>query len=780
MYKSRLLLLLIKTCSFYFLVCTCVHAATDDILYLTATVNGQQIKTFIKAKYISDKIYVAAQDVGKLELNVASLPEKNHYFDLSSQNGLSVTFDNLNQSLTIVATKDWLERESHLASSNGSHLIRASELSPEVRGIALNYDAFISSEDGVQDTSVYNEFRTFGVGPGFFSTSLNTQESSSRNATQTGTHRLMSSWNYDNVDKLLTVRLGDSFTSAQSWTNSVRFGGISIAHNYSTQPNYNTSSQDILTDSVTLPSTVDLYVRGVRTSSQKVQPGQFTLNTAPVFTGSEGAQVVITDVNGKQRVVNLDLYGANQLLSDGLATWGMSMGWVRKDYTYRSLSYNSELMGVGDWRYGLTAKTTVGAHTEQSGDLHNQGIGWDYLLSPMLGTLHANAAVSRYAQNSGNQWGSGWQWNNQMFNFSLSHAQASRGFRDISSIADNDIATREDTLFASVSFDRTGTFGTSWVSQTFPEYTERYLGLSWSKSFDNQVNLSSSITRSLGDDRNTTLYVTFSIPLFHHQDYLSIQNNHDKEGNFVQANLSHSLESNKPGWGWNLSAQQGRNENIHASLQRRNTWSDLALGYNREEQRNSGYGSLTGAVGLFMGHLYATRELGSAFALVDTSSVADVPVYLEHRPVGHTDKNGMLFLNNLNPYQANHIEIDALGLDEDYRAPYSNEVLIPKNGRGAVARFNIYRTHAVLFMVTTADGKNVPFSAQVEVMDSRGQTPTQGTSQTIVGYDGNIYLEAPPAGGTLDIQWASSSCTLKLPTHFSASRSIERIKAQCH
>lgn len=261
----------------------------------------------------------------KLNLKVSSLPKQKGYFDISSQDGLSVTFDNLNQSLIITASKNWLDRESHLSNSNSSRLIRMSELSPEVRGLALNYDLFASNEDGIQETSAYSEFRTFGVGPGFFSTSFNTQESSSNEA-QTGTHRLMSSWNYENVDKLLTLRIGDGFTSSQSWTNSVRFGGVSLAHNYSTQPTFNTSSQDILTDSVTLPSTVDLYVRGIRTSSQKVQPGQFTLNTAPIFTGSEGAQVVITDVNGKQRVVDLNLYGTNQLLSDGLTTWGMSLG----------------------------------------------------------------------------------------------------------------------------------------------------------------------------------------------------------------------------------------------------------------------------------------------------------------------------------------------------------------------------------------------------------------------------------------------------------------------
>ncbi|ALD75382.1 Sigma-fimbriae usher protein [Citrobacter portucalensis] len=395
MLKRRSLTLHLKSIVVFLLVCPSVQSAENETLYLTATINDQPVKGFIKAKNSNNKIYIAAQDMDKLNLKVSSLPEQKGYFDISSQDGLSVTFDNLNQSLIITASKNWLDRESHLSNSNSSRLIRMSELSPEVRGLALNYDLFASNEDGVQETSAYSEFRTFGVGPGFFSTSFNTQESSSNEA-QTGTHRLMSSWNYENVDKLLTLRIGDGFTSSQSWTNSVRFGGVSLAHNYSTQPTFNTSSQDILTDSVTLPSTVDLYVRGIRTSSQKVQPGQFTLNTAPIFTGSEGAQVVITDVNGKQRVVDLNLYGTNQLLSDGLTTWGMSLGWVREDYTYRSFAYDPQLVGVGDWRHGMNDSTTIGMHTEQSGSLHNQGIGWDYLLSPSLGTLHANAATSRY------------------------------------------------------------------------------------------------------------------------------------------------------------------------------------------------------------------------------------------------------------------------------------------------------------------------------------------------------------------------------------------------
>lgn len=61
--------------------------------------------------------------------------------------------------------------------------------------------------------------------------------------------------------------------------------GLTIMRDYSLQPSVNTGSRSVLTDSVTLPSTVDLYVNGIKNSSQQVSPGQFALSTTPTFTG---------------------------------------------------------------------------------------------------------------------------------------------------------------------------------------------------------------------------------------------------------------------------------------------------------------------------------------------------------------------------------------------------------------------------------------------------------------------------------------------------------------
>lgn len=147
---------------------------------------------------------------------------------------------------------------------------------------------------------------------------------------------------------------------------------------------------------------------------------------------------------------------------------------------------------------------------------------------------------------------------------------------------------------------------------------------------------------------------------------------------------------------------------------------------------------------MFMGHMYATRELGDGFAIVDTAGVPDIPVYLQHRPAGKTDKNGLMFLNNLDPYFRNDISIDVLSLPEDYRALYTEQKVIPASGGGAVASFSVYRTRALLIQGKQQDGSWLPFAAGVSVINAAGTIAKTGTTDTVVGYDGNIYLEDPP------------------------------------
>lgn len=751
----------------------------DGVLYLAVSINGAPTTGLSQVKKQGDHFSLLASDAQKLNIRTDDLPVSGNYIELAPKQGFNFRYDDLNQALLITADGARLTGNQKLTARQEAQFIHEDQLSPPVSGVALNYNLFASHGSDSQYLTAYTELRTFGLGPGHFSSSFNSRFSDqSYPGENTGTTRLMTNWNWEDIDKLLTLTVGDNYTGRQSWTSSVRFGGLSLSRNYSLQPGVNTSTRDILTDSVTMPSTVDLYIQGIKTSSQQVTPGQFTLNTAPILSGSGTAQVVITDINGQQRTVDLALYGTNRLLTQGLNTWGLNAGWVRKDYSYRSFSYDSEFVGVGDWRYGATNQLTLESHTEQGANLNNLGAGANYLLSPALGLVHLDLSWGRYRDDNGLQWGTGWQWNNRYFNVALNHTQRNDTFRDITALADSTLPTRQDSAFVSWALSQFGTLGASWINQRYPGIETQYVGISWSKSFSERVLLSTSFTQSLEDERDQTFYVNVTIPLFSNRDYLTLQHNHDTNGSNEQISVSRSLESNRPGWGWNASVRGGQNDSQHASIQRRNNWSDMDLGINNYSNETDYYASMSGSVGLFMGNLYATRYLGDAFLLVDTEGVADIPVRLEHRVVGKTDQNGRLFLTNLLPYQKNSVDIDILNLPADYRAPYTSQVAIPRRSGGALSTFSVYQTTSLLLVAQDPQGQPIPFSAHVVVQNHEARTPERGTTDTLVGYDGNIYLEDPPRGGKATVRWDNGQCTIHLPDAV-ASQTIIRRNVVC-
>ncbi|HID4046687.1 TPA: fimbria/pilus outer membrane usher protein [Pluralibacter gergoviae] len=738
---------------------------SESQLYLAVNINGDPVQGLTRIKKIGDTYGILAEDAARLNIRTDDMPVQDGYVLLAPRDGLKYDYDNLNQALNITADRSRLAGGQHIDDPTGGHYLRESQLSTPVSGVALNYNLFGSHDDDNQYMTAYTEARTFGIGSGTFSTSFNTRVSEhSYSGDNTGTRRLTTYWNWENVDKMLSLTLGDSYTATQSWSNSVRFGGITLTRSYAMQPGVNTSAQDILTDTATLPSTVDLYIDGMRSSSRRVAPGQFTLNTAPILSGTGSAQVVITDINGQQRTVNLALYGSNQLLTAGLTTWTLNAGWVRDDYTEKSFSYKSDFVTVGDIRHGLSQNLTLESHTEQGSNLNNLGVGANYLLSPTLGIVHGDTSWGRYHDDNGMQMGLGWNWNNRILNTSVNHVQRSSKFRDISSIDNSYQAKREDTVFLGWSLPLIGTLGTSFIDRQYTSSTTQYAGLSWSKTVSKHLNLSASFTQALDDKSDATFYLSVNIPLSTSRDNLSAQYNHDKHGGSEQVSMTHSLESNRPGWGWNAAARHdGGDDDTHMVIQRRNTWSDMELGMNNYSSQKEYYASMSGAVGLFMGNLYATRELGESFVLVDTQGVPDVPVMLEHRPVGKTDSHGRLFLNDLRAYQENHINIDALHLGNDYRAPYTSQEAIPRRNGGAFTQFSVYRTRSLLLVARTADGKPVPFAANAAVVNDKGEPPAKGTLNTVVGYDGNVYLEDAPANGRVKISWSSGECTISLP-----------------
>ncbi|MFH4346950.1 fimbrial biogenesis outer membrane usher protein, partial [Acinetobacter baumannii] len=89
---------------------------------------------------------------------------------------------------------------------------------------------------------------------------------------------------------------------------SVRLGGIQLRHNFSIRPDLITYPLPQFTGQAALPSTVDLFINGLKNSTNDIQPGPYILNNVPFINGRGEAVVVTTDAVGRQVSTTLPFY----------------------------------------------------------------------------------------------------------------------------------------------------------------------------------------------------------------------------------------------------------------------------------------------------------------------------------------------------------------------------------------------------------------------------------------------------------------------------------------
>ncbi|HIE0658262.1 fimbria/pilus outer membrane usher protein [Providencia rettgeri] len=735
-------------------------ANTVETLYLDVSINKRALPNFVEVRKEGDTFWLSESEINALSLNTNDLVKQDGWVQLTPQQGIKIDYDPLSQSLSIMASEHWLAGTQKPSIPGQGFLLTENQIAPEIKGGVLNYDLFASHDTYSKNISAFTELRLIGYGSGHLTTSFNNQLSRTPQSTDNKFNRLMTTWQTSNVDTLNTFMLGDGITGGQSWSNQVRFGGVHLSHNYTVQPNYNITSKPIYSNTAVLPSTVDLYIDGIRNSTQRVDPGQFTLNTAPHFSGAGNAQLIITDINGQQQKIDVSLYNTNQLISKGLYTWDLSLGWLREDYNERSFGYNSRLMVVGDGRYGVTDNLTLTGHNETNSALQNIGAGYHWLVTPYLGVIQGNMAWSQYQNQSGTQWGAGWQWNNRQFSLSVNHQQRENNYADVATQTGNLMPLTSDNAFMSWSFETMGTFGGGWVSRDYPSTQVQYANLSWSKTYTHFLTVSINGARELGNRQNSSMYLMVSIPLST-ENYVSLQTNYDNKRVNQQIQYRHNLLPDKSGWGGGITQQLGENNNLHLDLINRSASNEWQVGYNRDRSNNNYYVSSNGAIGVLDEHVYFMRRLGNAFAIADTSGVPDIPIYLQNIEVGKTDKQGRLLLNDLYGYEPQKIRINALSLSADYRIKDTEKIIVPREGNGTLVSFNLYRANALLLNVKQNSGIEIPFAASVSI--HRNNASNDDVEKTLVGYGSQIYLENWQTVQSIDVVWPKGKCQISLP-----------------
>lgn len=698
-------------------------ADTAQELYLEVRVNGVPIPRVMQVLIGRDEhAYAWADNLQQLGIGGVAAGQ---YVDLGSIAGLRYRIDTPNQRLELDADVATLRRPTQHFSNETDHYRAAGAIS----GALLNYAVGASGSEDQRSISLFSDWRGFGSWGVIDSTALSNWRSTGGDDAY---RRLDTTYRYSSQDALWTLSAGDFISDALSWSRSTRLGGLQWRRDFGLQPGLVTFPLPAFFGQAALPSTLELYVNGVREFQGQADPGRFRIDTVPHLNGAGAAQLVVTDALGRREVVNFSFYAAQQLLRAGYLDYSAELGVVRRDYGLSSFAYDDRPAGSGMLRYGLSDVLTVEAHGEGSEGLALAGAGAAARIG-RLGVVSGAYAQSRSDGANGAQWSLGHTWSNGRITTDLNSLRASAGYRDLASRDSRAPPRASDRALFGVGLAAAGSvsFGyTRLIADDDGRF--RYLSLQYSVSPLPRLSTYAGYSHDLDRRHSDLVFVGLSWSFANRVAAgLDLQ---DHDGSLRSgASLVRPL-SPDGGYGWNVHAQHGDgSDSVQAAIAARANWGQVEAGLRRFDEQRELYGSLEGSLVFVDRDWFAARRIDDAFALVSTDGIADVPVSLENRPIGRTDAHGHYLLTGLKPWQANQLSIDTLGLPAQIQTRAVRMSAVPAGRRAVKVDFDLRRMRAALVVLRDANGDPLPLGSRVRRGDDG--------PAVVVGYDGQAYLE---------------------------------------
>jgi outer membrane usher protein len=589
--------------------------------------------------------------------------------------------------------------------------------------------------------------------------------------------RLDTTWTYKDPDHALTYRAGDTISGGLSWTRPVRLGGIQIQRDFSIRPDLVTLPLPSFSGSAAVPSTVDVYVNGVRTVSQDVDSGPFRLNNLPILSGQGDTNIVVRDSSGREVTTTLPFSVSPKLLREGLLDFSAEAGFPRLFYGVLSDDYSGEPAGSASLRYGLSDHLTLESHAEATNNLVNGGVGANLGLDG-IGVVSTAFAGSANGGTAGGQAYA--SFNTSLFGCSLSAStlRTIGGYNDLASLTARPFGIVPVTALPSAAFASSSFFQNSLSPLRPPKIEDQFsvgfplpllkgslnfgyaneedpfgnrirlLDVSYSQRLFAGASLTATAFVGTGSSRNAGVSLGLSIPLEGNVT-ASSGLSRDRSGLAVASDIDKPLGQEPGSFGWRLSDLEGDSMLRQASAAYRSDYAKIEATALQSQAGFAGTLSAEGAVVAAGGDVFFANRIDDAFAIVDAGAPG-VEVFHENRPVAVTDSSGKAIVPSLNAYQPNKISIDPNNLPLDASIATTQEVLVPTDRSGVFADFGI-RTgvHSAVVILNGPNGQ--PLQAGL-----RGKTAS-GNSFA-VGYDGRAFIEGLEAQNTVTVALLSGEC----------------------
>ncbi|MBK5542357.1 fimbrial biogenesis outer membrane usher protein [Pseudomonas sp. TH05] len=731
---------------------TSLEAVTDAQLYLELVVNqlntGQVVPVQQRAGHFLVPVSVLRASGMKLP---ETLPDE---IDLDSLPGLHSEYDSQGQRLLLNVPANWLPEQWV-----GSRQAYPQTEARTSFGGLLNYDLYLNdTDDAGTYLAAWNEVRLFDS----WGTLSNTGQyrrtlSGAGNGTlNNGYRRYDTTWRYSDDVRMLTYEAGDLVSGALPWSNSVRLGGVQLSRDFGVRPDLVTYPLPQFAGEAAVPSSVDLFINGYKSSSADLQPGPYTLTNIPFINGAGEAVVVTTDALGRQVSTTVPFYVTSTLLQKGLTDFSVAAGTLRRDYTVRDFGYGPGVTS-GSLRYGLSDSLTLESHAEASDSLTLGGVGGNLRLGN-FGVLNTALSQSRFDGDGGQQLSFGYQYSSQRYSLAYQRMQRHDRYADLT-VVDSPYASlsqRSEQVTLSLNLERYGSLGAGYFDvRAADDSRTRLLNLTWSKSLWGNSSFYLSANREIGDS-DWAMQAQLVIP-FDLRGSLSIGNERSKAGeNRQRVNYSRSVPS-EGGVGFNLGYAHGDGP---AYRQADLTWRlqsvQLQAGVYGSSEAQSRWADASGSLVWMDRQVFAANRIDDAFVVVSTDGYRDIPVRYENQLVGQTDKNGHLLVPWSSAYYRGKYEIDPLNLPANVQSPNVEQRIAVRRGSGYLLEFPLSRIIAASVVLVDARQQELPLGSSVQ--------HEQSGTWAVVGWDGLVYLENLAPQNTLHVTLADGqTCSAQFP-----------------
>jgi outer membrane usher protein len=725
-----------------------VMPGSQEPLYLEVILNMVPTSYILQVMPLNGTFYVLPQHLAVIGIALSNSAEE-PYLALDSIRDLNYRYDVAQQQLHLTVAPHLLNMSLQSYRSVRSRTPRAQAS----LGALLNYDMYMTlDERGEYDLAASTAMRAFVGNHVVENTGLLRAASSGDNDSYT---RLDTHWTWSSQDDLLTVTAGDVISGGLSWTRATRLGGVQIRRNFALQPELVTQPLPAFFGEAALPSQVELYVEGQRQYNGEVLPGSYRIDSTPTVSGLSQAQMVLTDALGRITVQDFSFYSSPRLLQMGLSDFSLEAGNVRQLYGTDSFSYRDQLVASASLRHGLSDTLTLESHVEGDDQLAAGGVGALFTLGG-AGLFSGAWAQSAGHQADGRQQTLGYNWSRHGVTVDYSLQRSFGSYRDIASRDGRPPAERTERLLLGVGSSTSGRVSLNYSRlDRLEEESYRSVGASYSRRLFSGVTLFVNASRELDNGESYSLYAGLSVSLGGRVNG-GVSANRSRDGGSQQAAYLSRGVSADGGTGWGLQMQRSANvDYLQADALYRGDNAQIGGGIRSLPSGESAFGDLSGSF-IWMAdapqRIFPAREVSDSFALVSTNGIADVPVQLENRSIGRTNKHGYYLLTGLGAYRGNQVSIDPLQLPSSIQFDRQSVLAVPAERAGVRVDFGLRQVRAALLTLHDHAGKAIALGSRV-LQD--------GKTLAIVGHDGQVYVEDLPTHSPLIVEQAGAgSCAV--------------------